>query len=314
MDFLKLLCACAALSILTGCPEHSSSDNTEDNTEDTSFVPGIRANIQANIHNNENSATIAASMSENGTEVDLIAGDVFEASTENQSSLLDAVNVNTGDYVGTLSIDDPNQPITISIQHKPLETREDRWYPVEAIDIDPGEGEFVGRSTDLTFPPAVTLTHPEEYSTYIERNAAISITWDAENDGDNMRLLAAITCNKNDSELSYGISYDLGEDDGSHSANINQFIYSESIRFPLLEFMADLTSTILGAMLEIISFGIIDADDLDNPPFDAGSADCEILLTVIREKDSPVSEDFDSGTIIGSTSTSVTILYRPNDF
>ena len=310
MNRLHVSGLCVSLLLLSGCPTGSTS-----NSQSSQFNDGLNAEIQANIHEGETSAKVVAAVFQDGVRVNLIAADVFEATTATKGVLLKSVNVHTGDYIGTLPIDDKNQPVTITIQHKPIEAREDRWYPIDILNVDPGPGELVGRFATVSFPSELDLLGPSNNTIYIDRDDNINITWTASGrDDDAMRLSAAVSCSNSSADLSYGLSYSISEDDndGLYTIAMNKLVYNDSITAIALEFVEHITRIFLAATIEVLTFGLIDESDLTGSPINIETANCDINLTLIRERDGDLDDEFDGGKAIGSTSASTTILYRPN--
>ena len=307
MKRLHISGLCASLLLLSGCPTGSTS-----NSQSSQFNDGLTANIQANIHENEESAKVVAAAYQDGVRINLIAADVFEATTATKGVLLKSVNVHTGDYIGTLPIDDKDQPVTITIQHKPIEAREDRWYPIDILNVDPGPGELVGRFATVSFPPELDLLGPSNNTIYIDRDDNINITWTPSGDDDFIRLSAAVSCSNNSAELSYGLSYDVDNDDGLYSIAMNKLVYNDSITAIALAFVEHITRIFLAATIDVLTFGLINESDLINSSIDIETANCDINLTLIREREGSLDPEFDGGVALGSTSASTTILYRPN--
>jgi len=309
MNQLHVSGLCASLLLLSGCPTGSTS-----NSQSSQFNDGLNAKIQANIHEGESSAKVVAAAFQDGVRVNLIAADVFEATTATKGVLLKSVNVHTGDYIGTLPIDDKGQPVTITIQHKPIEAREDRWYPIDILNVDPGPGELVGRFATVSFPTELDLLGPSNNTIYMDRDDNINITWNPSGSEDDMRLSAAITCSNSSAELSYGLSYSISDDDntGLYTIAMNKLVYNDSITALALEFVEHITRIFLAATIEVLTFGLIEEIDLTSSTIDIETANCDINLTLIREREGSLDDEFDGGKAIGSTSASTTILYRPN--
>ena len=301
---------CASLLLLSGCPTGSTS-----NSQSGQFNDGLTAKIQANIHEDETDAKVVAAAFQDGARINLIAADVFEATTATKGVLLKSVNVHTGDYIGTLPIDDKEQPVTITIQHKPIEAREDRWYPIDILNVDPGPGELVGRFATVSFPSELDLLGPSNNTVYLDRDDNINITWTPSGNGnDDMRLSTAVTCSNSSAELSYGLSYSIssGDNTGLYTIAMNKLVYNDSITALALEFVEHITRIFLAATIEVLTFGLIEESDLTNSTIDIETANCDINLTLIRERKGSLDDEFDDGIAIGSTSASTTILYRPN--
>ena len=309
MNRLHVSGLCASLLLLSGCPTGTTS-----NSKSSQFNDGLTANIQANIHEDEGSAKVVAAAFQDGIRVNLIAADVFEATTATKGVLLKSVNVHTGDYIGTLPIDDKDQPVTITIQHKPIEAREDRWYPIDILNVDPGPGELVGHFATVSFPSELDLLGPSNNTIYMDRDDNINITWAPSGDDVLMRLSAAVSCSNGTAELSYGLTYDVDDnraDDGLYTIAMNKLVYNDSITAIALAFVDHITRIFLAAAIEVLTFGLIDESDLTGSPINIETANCDINLTLIREREGSLDPEFDDGIALGSTSASTTILYRP---
>ncbi|OUS30126.1 hypothetical protein A9Q99_06490 [Gammaproteobacteria bacterium 45_16_T64] len=308
MDKFKLSCLCASLFLLSGCPTGTTS-----NSQSSVFNDGLTANIQANIHEDETSARVAASVFQDGVRVNLVAADVFEAATATKGVLLQSINVHTGDYIGTLPIDDTSLPVTVTIQHEPIDARNDRWYPVDILLVDPGPGELVGRFATVSFPPEINIQSPANNTIYMDRNDAIDISWLDAGEGDTIRASARVVCSNSNAELAYGVSYELGDDaDGMTSLQLNKFVYNDTLTAVVLGFVDQISRIFLAATVQVLTFGLIDAEELANTTIDIETANCDIDLTLIREREGSLDDEFDGGQAFGSRSASVTILYRPS--
>jgi len=311
MKRFKTGCICASVLLLSGCPTGTTSNNAS-----SQFNAGLNADFQANIHEGESSATIVAKVLKDGVRVDLIAADVFEATTATKGVLLKSVNVQTGDYLGTLPIDDTSEPVTITIQHKPVEAREDRWYPIDILNVDPGPGELVGHSGTVNFPTAVDFQGPSENAIYTDRNDIVNLVWQPAGNGDNMRLSAAVNCTNGSTDLAYGLTYvpeNIGDDNdhGSYDIAMNKLVYNDTVTAVAIAFADHISRIFLAAVIEVITFGLVSEETLTSSPITIETANCDIDLTLIREKTGSIDADFDGGDAIGSTSSTIRILYRP---
>ena len=65
-----------------------------------------------------------------------------------------------GSYAVSSPVDNSVQDVFFNILHLPTEACEDRWYPLDPINVDPGPGELVGKSATVSFPQAITITTP----------------------------------------------------------------------------------------------------------------------------------------------------------
>jgi len=195
--------------------------------------------------------------------------------------------------------------------HEPVDAREDRWYPVDLVNIDPGPGELVGKSSIVSFPPGVTITGPPAASVYTTIDDVIDLSWVAIGVGDNMRVLSAVECTDGLSSSSYGTMVDIVDDDGYEAISLDKFIYDLD-KDPVLQFIADAALVLLQELLDQLSAGNIDPDFLTkqaeaNPINSA----CEIRLFLQRQRDGQFDITFDDGKVVGSRSAEVTVNYLP---
>lgn len=306
MPRLQSTAILVSLFLHTGC-----IDGSQAKMETTPVVTGLTANIQANLHEGGESANVVAAVFENGSRINLIAGDVLEASTENERVLLESIEVHTGDYVGTLPLEHESELIALRVQHKPVEAREGRWYPVDILTVDPGPGEHVGLSASVSIPGKLDLLGPYENTVYTSRSDNIDIIWTPLGEGDFMRLTAAVSCSNGQASLVYGLTYDAGEDDGHYSINMSDLAYNDTLTALALAFTDHISRLLFAAVTNVLYFGLINAEEFGKTPIQIETATCDISLMLIREREGTLGEEFDGGQAIGSTSATTTILYRP---
>ena len=173
----------------------------------------------------------------------------------------------------------------------------------------------MGRFATVSFPSELDLLGPSNNSIYMDRDDNINITWTPSGDGDLMRLSGAVSCSNGSAELSYGLTYDVDDDrsdDGLYTIAMNKLVYNDSITAIVLEFVEHITRIFLAATIEVLTFGLIEEIDLTSSTIDIETANCDIDLTLIREREGNLDDEFDGGIALGSTSASTTILYRPN--
>ena len=275
---------------------------------------GLFMLAEANRHETEETAQIAAAVFNDGAPVDLVGGDVFEARTSTDRVLLKTRGPITGSYAASLPVDDSVQDVFFNIVHAPIEAREDRWYPVDLLNIDPGPGELVGKSATVSFPPAVTIEAPVNDTVYNSINDVIALRWlVVENPStDTMRVLAAIECTDGLATSSYGTLVDIGADDGVEDITMDSFIYDLTLGSSTIRFLSDATLVLLQELLNQLSAGRIDPDFLlkqrvANPI----ESTCEIRLFLQRQRPGQFDIAFDDGSVTGSRSTEVSVLYLP---
>jgi hypothetical protein len=292
--------------LLAGC-DIDSSDNLPG-------VPelGLFMSAEANQHEAEDEAQIAAAVFRDGQPVDLVGGDVFEASTSTDRILLKERGFFVGSYAASLPVDNSVQNVFINVVHEPVEAREDRWYPVDLLNIDPGPGELVGKSATVSFPPAVTITGPVADTVFNTIDSFIDLTWVAAGEGDSMRVMSAIECTDGLATSTYGTVVEIADDDGLEAISLDQFIYDLNGDPPVLRFISDAARALLQELLNDLSAGNIDPDFLArqaeaNPVNSA----CEIRLFLQRQRDGQFDASFDSGRVVGSRSAEVVVYYVP---
>jgi hypothetical protein len=292
--------------VLTGC-DIDGSDNLPPVSDQ-----GLVMYAEANRHETEDSAQIAAAVFINGEPVSLVGGDVFEARTATDRVLLTKGGYYDGTYAESLPVDSSVPDVVyFNIVHEPVEARADRWYPVDMLNIDPGPGELVGKSAMVTFPQQVTINEPVANTEYTDINDAIDLSWEPGN-GDSMRVLAAIECTDGLATSSYGTVVDLAGDDGFETISMDQFIYDLDLGVPVLEAARQSALVMLQELLNDLSAGNIDPDFVFKQakvnPIDSM---CEIRLFLQRQLPGQFDVAFDDGTVVGSTSAEVTVIYLP---
>ncbi len=292
--------------LLSACG-FESSDNSPN-------VPaeGLVVSVEANRHEDSNEVQIAAAVFRDGKPVNLLAGDVFKAVSGENEVLLLKRGYYKGSYAATLSIDDPSLGLSIGIVHEPVEARDSRWYPVDIINVDPGPGELVGPVATVTFPPRISITGPLPESVYTQPDAYLDINWLALNQDETITARSAINCSDGLSTISYGVDLQLGNDDGAESINLSDLIYDSSIDPPLLNFIIASARASLQQLLNDLSDGAIDPDYLArNGSANPIASSCDIRLFLLRNHAGVADPGFDSGVVIASSSSEITLLYRP---
>jgi len=302
----KTLTVVALLAILTGC-DFESSDNLQG-------VPdlGLFIYLEANRHENSDIAQIAAAVFKDAQPINLVGGDVFKAHTDTNNTLLKKSGYYTGSYSGTLPVNDLDPGVVVTIVHEPIQAREDRWYPIDIANIDPGPGELVGHSATASFPPPVVISTPQPAIPYASINDTIELIWIAAGAGDSMRVRAATTCDNGFAVSTYGTEVLFGVDDGVESITMNNFIFDSADEFPIITFISDVALGTLQQILNDLSAGRIDPDFFARKiPANPIESDCEIRLFLFRQRQGTFDANFDSGSVIGSTSAEMTIYYSP---
>jgi len=279
---------------------------------------GLFMLADANRHEEDDSAQVAAAVFNDGEPVNLVGGDLFEARTATERVLLKKGGPVDGSYAASLPVDDSVQDVFLDVVHLPVEAREDRWYPVDLLNTDPGPGELVGKSAIVSFPPAVTITAPFPDTVYTSISDVIDINWDPVSAGDFMRVLAAVECTDGLATSSYGVvvdnevQLDMDLDDGNEVISLDKFIYDENVGPGVLKFISDAALVLLQELLNQLSAGNIDPDFLlkkrEANPIEST---CEIRLFLQRQRPGEFDVAFDDGRVTGSSSAEVTVIYLP---
>ncbi|NNL06207.1 MAG: hypothetical protein HKO86_00675, partial [Gammaproteobacteria bacterium] len=136
--------------------------------------------------------------------------------------------------------------------------------------------------------------------------------------GDQMRVLASVECTDGLATSSYGVVVDeeveagINADDGSEALLLDKFIYDLNLGSSGIKFVSDAALVLLQELLNKLSAGNIDPDFLlkkrEANPIESN---CEIRLFLQRQLNGQFDTAFDSGTVLGSTSAEVTVLYIP---
>jgi hypothetical protein len=209
-----------------------------------------------------------------------------------------------------LPIDDSVQEVFFNIVHAPIEAREQRWYPIDLVNIDPGPGELVGKSATVSFPPAVTITGPGEDTIYTSINDIIDLSWVAIAAGDVMRVLSVVECTNGFSDSRYGTVVDIGDDDGYEAISMDKFIYDLNAGSSTLQFISDAALMLLQELLNDLSGGAIDPDfvlkSVEANPIESV---CEIRLFLQRQRSGDFDVVFDDGAVFGARSAELRVTY-----
>jgi hypothetical protein len=279
---------------------------------------GLVMYAESNRHEDEDTAQVAAAVFRDGVPVDLVGGDVFEARTTTERILLKDRGAVTGSYAASMTITDSVQDVFLNVVHEPVEAREDRWYPIDLLNTDPGPGELVGKSATVSFPPAVTITGPLPDAVYTSIDEVIDLSWVAIGEGDSMRVLAAVECTDGLATSSYGTIVDtetlpgLQDDDGIEGIPLDKFIYDLNRGSSALEFISDAALVLLQETLNQLSAGNIDSDFLlKQQQANPIRSDCDIRLFLQRRRQGVFDAAFDDGTVFGSTSAEIIVRYIP---
>jgi len=273
---------------------------------------GVSATIQANLPYGAMEAQVAASFYKDGRKQALVGGDIVVAysDTELHAAILRSIENLGGDYIANIPVDDSEQGVEFSIEHDPVAAREDRWYPVDELLVDPGPGELVGYRFDVNFPSDIVLTSPLPSETYTDREQRILLNWNAETDSDQIRLTSVQTCFSGEHSVQWATSTIINSPDtGSHDIRVGSLIPSTTVVNAISDFFQQISVMIVSSVLEAYTFGLVSADDIDLGAYNLDY--CTISLTVFREISNDLGAEMSGGYAIGSSSDTVTVRYEP---
>ena len=302
----KIAAAIFSFYMLAGCDIDSGNNLPPVSTT------GLVMYAEANLHESQDTAEIAAAVYRDGEPVGLIGGDVFEAQTGTQRVLLKDKGYYDGSYAASLVVD-VVQDVFLNVVHEPIEAREDRWYPIDIINIDPGPGELVGKSATVSFPPEVSITWPVSGTVYQSILDTVDLSWVAIGAGDTMRVLSLVSCSDGLASSSYSTVVELADEAdnaGLEAISLNKFIFDVNEGTAGIKFISDAAQALLQELLNKLSVGEIDPDfvarKVEANPI---SSDCEIRLFLQRQRKGVFDVSFDDGVVLGSRSAEVTVNY-----
>lgn len=310
---LRLILITSVCLVVLGCSDTTNNDDpigVADPMTAPSNTSHLSAQLQVDWPSQTSYANAAAAMFSHGNAVNLIAGDLFRADSQLDNVLLRSKELGTGRYFGRLDLlaDDSAQTVSVEVVHEPLAARSERWYPAEEFNLDPGAGEFVGVYALIDFPPEITLLTLPSGNTFTSRSDDVEISWQALSGTETMRIVGRVECFDNGSSIAYGVSRFLGEDDGYSRFSIGELIIEDETGAFLGEFFSNLASAMISAMLEVVTLGLIDADDLfDTGPFIIDY--CDLDLALFRER-LGMLDGYEEGWAIGSRSTRINLRYE----
>lgn len=301
MKFFQPLALMMAFALFGGCGDSTSSRSM--------VIPGegTYAWLQANLDEQDN-LQLAASVYDDGVKVDLVGGDVINASQGTQSIQLRGVSLRSGDYAGVIAAANDAEPVGFSIDYAPEQSRDDRWYPHDSLRVDPGAGALVGLQAQAMLPPRVEILAPASNTTVIGQATEFELAWEPAEAGDEMRLAGRVTCTGDGESLTYAVGYALGADDGSAVLLMSQFVAHDTL-FELADaLITSLVRILVEAMFDAFFMGLGDPEDQN--PLPLVIERCDIDLVLLRERESEITEDFDNGLVIGSSSANLHIVYQ----
>ena len=266
---------------------------------------GISVGLQVNLPLNTTQADAVASIYKDGTRQPLVGGDFFQADTSTDSVMLTSLENLSGDYRGKVSVTGSTDPVTLSTQYDPVKARQDRWYPVDQLLIDPGPNEdLVGYSETVTFPaPLRNLTINS--TTYTSRSDNIVLNWDAAN-GDQMNTTSVVTCHTSDgNNYTYPLFYVLGNVDsaGTYTLPVGDIIPNTNIINAVATLANEVAAIITASVINASTYGLVTAKNI--PLATVTLKSCDVDMTVYRENGFALPPNVKGGYAISSTSDTV---------
>lgn len=286
----------------------------EDSLRDPVSATGISLGLQVNLPRNANDADAAATIYKDGARQPLVGGDFFMArsSVDTDGVVLKSVENLSGDYLGRVAVASASDPVWISTEYDPERAREDRWYPVDELLVDPGPNEdLVGYTEEVIFPQplAITSSVPAQFTS---RSSTIPLSW-TPGDGEQMTTNAIVTCrDAGGKTYSFPRFNVLGNVDAAGTYNgltVGTIIPNTNIINVFASLTEELATLISTAILQYYTFGIVNVKNIPLATFQVQS--CDVQLTLFREKGLALPDNVAGGYAIGSTSDTVSFRFVP---
>lgn len=300
---LALMPLCA---LLASCFQGTGE---QDELRDPIAQTGISVGLQVNLPAGSTNADAAATIYKDAVRQPLVGGDFFLAESAVDEAVLKSVENLSGDYHGRFAVENAAQPVMLSTVYDPVRAREDRWYPVDQLLVDPGPNEdLVGYSASISFPdPLQNLAIGS--ATYTSRGQSIDLTW-TPGDGDQITTNAVVTCrDASGRTYTYPRFNVLGADDGSASLLVSSIIPNTNIINAVATLQHELVTLVTAALLEYYTYGLVSASNIPLSTFVVQS--CDVDLTVFRERGFDLPDNVEGGYAIGSTSATVQFTFQP---
>lgn len=297
--------AMTTTALLVGCGQGSKGAHSIPST-------GVAAAIQIDLPRTGQTAHVAATVYKDGAAQALVGGDVIQARAGNAVATLQAAENMSGHYAGSVMVDHADTPVDIAVNYDNQASNEQRWFASDDLTVKPGPGSLVGYAvTGVQFPPEIYFSAPTTGLVFHSLDDALEIHWDPLAQGHNVHLTAAVSCVTGRVPFQYGLSVDLGQEDGSSTGTYATTMASLVSVLPLavafnqfVDYIAlYVTEQILGRNGGVISqAGLPPAttDELNH---------CDIDLTLIREQENTLPAAFSGGYAISSRSDTVRIQY-----
>lgn len=312
---VKQLIIISSIGALAAC---SNGTGEEDTLRTAPADTGISLGLQVNRSLQADSADVAATIFKDAERQPLVGGDFFVARSSVGNSVLKTLENFSGDYSGRVAIAGGGDSVHVSTEYDPVRAREDRWYPVDQLQIDPGPNpDLVGYTSEVLFPSSLEITsdHTADYAT---RNDDVVLTWNA-GSSDQMTSNAVVTCHDaNGRTYTFpkfnvlGSSQNGNNPDasGTYALRLGDVIPDTDIINAIATFQHEVSTIITAALL---AYSTNDLMSVRNVPLSTFVVErCDVQLTLFREAAYNNSLPLDvGGFIVGSTSDTVSFTFRP---
>lgn len=263
---------------------------------------GIRQQQILSLEKNEENTFIASTLSDTGSEVFLFGGDALIAETSTYRSML-SQDKESRFYFAEHPENLQGQTLDFSIEYLPVETRADRWYPVDEayVDIGPGSYTYLTWQNTVDFPEAPDLKQPIEGKVYTSVFDRVNISWDANLQGsDNLQIWAAFDC--------YKKSFKIYPDKTDPITN-NGFSISIDDLFDAVTYRDyhDKTFDLTQNFVDILFYGKVDPS---TNYYYEGPDDCNINIHAFIQSIEAANEPFVSGEVFYHRSHTKTINFN----
>ncbi|HCG79296.1 MAG TPA: hypothetical protein DE015_08825 [Oceanospirillales bacterium] len=269
--------------------------------------------VEASLTNGDTDASVAAAVYDSGQPAPMVGGNLLEVTSESVAAILSGIDERDNFYSGQIGIPNPDtDTIKVAIVHRPQETRQERWYPTEDILVDPGPGEFEGFEATLLLPTAIEITAPQPGLTYSSRDDIIPLEWTG-SPADDFKLVTYNRCRSStDSKDLSWVTTSQMDDDQQENIRIGDIIPATGV----LETSANLGDVVTGfvqffieATLSAATLGLYEPTEINFDEFELDY--CTIQLSLVRQRQGQIGEDFSGGSITGSRSDNLQVEYRP---
>ena len=305
MNVTPALSALSLITCIVGCSEPVPDIEIPDT--------GVAIIVEASLTNGDTDASVAAAVYDSGQPAPMVGGNVLEVTSESVAAILSGIDERDNFYSGQIGIPNPDtDTIKVAIVHRPQETRQERWYPTEDILVDPGPGEFEGFEATLLLPTAIELTAPQPGLTYSSRDDIIPLEWTG-SPADDFKLVTYNRCRSttDSDDLSWVYTSQM-DDDQQENIRIGDIIPATGA----LETSANLGGVVTGfvqffieATLSAVTLGLYEPAEINFGEFELDY--CTIKLSLVRQRQGQIGEDFSGGSVIGSRSDNLQVEYRP---